>query len=180
MSETTILDNLNKEVNDSDNLWPQEDGNTGLGVQFHLLSAAVISRVRVRLRRESWNGYDGPTGHISARLFGSHTNQFRDQNDYAEGLVAESANDITCEMVSANEEGSVHEFVFGGVSLPAGIYFLCLWSSDYVVRDPETEMEMGNIHWQGTESAVSNVGYFTFWFSDAEGGARWGSYREWD
>jgi hypothetical protein len=180
MSETTILDNLNKEIQDSYNLWPQDDGNTGLGVQFRLFSAAVVSRVRVRLRREGWNGYTGPTGHITARLFGSHTNQFRDQNDYAEGLVAESANDITCEMISANEEGSVLEFVFGDVSLAAGIYFLCLWSSDYIIRNPETEMDMGNVRWLGTESAVSNVGYGTFWFSGAEGGARWGSYSEWD
>ena len=51
MSETTILDNLNKEVNFSDNLWIQEDGNTGMGVQFRLFSAAVVSKVRVRLYR---------------------------------------------------------------------------------------------------------------------------------
>ncbi len=44
MSETTILDNLNKEINGSDNLWLQEDGNTGLGIQFRLFSAAVVSK----------------------------------------------------------------------------------------------------------------------------------------
>jgi hypothetical protein len=41
-------------------------------------------------------------------------------------------------------------------------------------------MDMGNLRWIGTQSAVSNVGYVTFWFFGAEGGARWGSYREWD
>jgi len=180
MSETTIFDNLNKEVNGSDNLWVQEDGNTGLGVQFRLFSAAVVSRVRVRLSREGWNGFSGPTGHISGRIYGSHTNQFRDENDYADGLVAQSANDVTCEEIWSNEEGAIVEFIFGGVELAAGIYFLCLWSSDMIFEDPETQNQMGVIRWQGTDSAVSNVGYVTFWFSGAEGGARWGSYREWD
>jgi hypothetical protein len=67
-------------------------------------AAAVVSRVRVRLRREGWNGYSGPQG-TSSPVFMVVTLEFRDQNDYAEGLVAESVNDITCEMVSANEEG---------------------------------------------------------------------------
>jgi hypothetical protein len=180
MSETTILDNLNKEVNGSDNLWMQEDGNTGMGVQFRLFSPAVVSKVRVKLYREGWNGFGGPTGHISARFYGTHTNQFRDQNDYAKGLVAESVNTISCEEISSNENGAIVEFEFSAVALDAGIYFLCLWSSDMAMVDPETQNQTGVIRWQGTESAVSNVGYVTFWFSGAEGGARWGSYREWD
>ena len=85
MSETTILDNLNKEANYSDNLWIQEDGNTGLGVQFRLFSAAVVSKVRVRLYREGWNGLVDQQDIFLLEFYGSHSNQFRDQNDYALG-----------------------------------------------------------------------------------------------
>ena len=93
--------------------------------------------------------------------------------------MAESDNTISCEEISSNEEGITAEFEFGGVALAAGIYFLCLWSSDMIIEDPGTQNQTGVIGWVGTDSAVSNVGYVTFWFSGAEGGARWGSYREW-
>ncbi len=178
MSEITILDNLNKEIDESDSLWPSDDGNTGLGVQFRLFTAAVVSRIKVRLGREGWNGYNGPTGHIVARLYGSHTGTFRDANDYAEGLISESNNSLDCEDISSNWEGSVCEFEFSNVSLPAGVYFLCLWSNDMIIEDHGTSEQMGVIRWLATESAVSTVGPWTFWYPNAEGGARWGSAME--
>ena len=178
MSEITILDNLNKEIDDSDSLWPADDGNTGLGVQFRLFTAAVVSKIRVRLGKRAGTVTTDQQDISLPRLYGSHTGTFRDANDYAEGLISESNNSLDCEDISSNWEGSVCELEFDNVSLPAGVYFLCLWSNDMIIEDPGTSEQMGVIRWLATESAASTVGPWTFWYPNAQGGARWGSAME--
>jgi hypothetical protein len=141
--------------------------NAGIGSQFTLLTAAVITKVKVKIYKS--NGETTPpTGHITARLYSSHTNTPLDRDDYAETNLAESTNSID---VSALDEGNNNavEFTFNSFPLAIGIYFICLFSSEMVPND-------GYVAILGTDSSVTSVGYITFWNED-EG--RWGSFNEW-
>jgi hypothetical protein len=105
---------------------------------------------------------------LVARLYGSHTNIFRDAYDYAETLFAESTDSIAISTLTEGNNDSV-EFTFNNVALPAGTYFVCIYCGNLVNND-------GYIRILGTDTPMSNVGYITFWY-DAQG--RWGSYTEW-
>jgi len=164
---TKIVTNYNKEITGSQGLYPAEPAtNAGAGSQFILYAAAVVSQVKVKMNKQVWG--TPPTGTVVARLYGSHTNTFRDMGDYAEGLIAESTNNVDIGDLSTSP--SEITFAFNDVSLAAGIYFICLFSSNMVRND-------GNVNVRTTEQSASSIGYITFWWEDQ---SRWGSYTEWD
>jgi hypothetical protein len=161
----SIVDNFNKGTNRTYSLYP-ENSNAGVGTQFILYTPAVATKVKVRFYKV--NGATPPTGTLVARLYGSHTNIFRDANDYADTLIAESTNSIAISSLTEGNNDAV-EFTFNNVALPAGIYFICIYCGNLVNND-------GYIRILGTDTPMSNVGYITFWY-DAQG--RWGNYAEW-
>jgi len=163
-----VVNNFNKEQNSSLQLHPDEPSTiAGYGSQFVLYSGAVVTKLEV-IMRKYYNEGTRPTGTIKARIYTSHTGTFRDPNDYADTLIAESTNAIDVDDLTAIS--STVEFLFDNVSLAAGVYFICIYTADLVRND-------GVIYVIATESAASIMGYVTFWF-ESEG--RWGSYIEWD
>jgi hypothetical protein len=115
------------------------------------------------------NELTGPSGTIVARLYHSHTGIFRDENDYAEGLIAESNSSVEADEISLT--WSDVDFTFNNVELSAGVYFLVLYSTELNNNDN------GYVGVAGTDSSIAMVGYETFWWVDQ---GRWGSYAEWD
>ena len=157
-----VVDNFNKEDTSIMGFWT-EDTTAGVGSQFVLYSAAVISKLEVKMYKSG-----APTGTVKARLFTSTTNIFRDKNDYANSLIAESTDLLDLDDLTGAH--STVSFTFNNVALAAGIYFVCLYSVDFVRND-------GGVYVLTSASAISSMGYGTFWWS-AEG--RWGSWVEWD
>ena len=165
----SVVNNYNKEITDSYGLYAYEPAtNAGFGSQFILYTAAVVSKAKVKMTKSLY-GETAPVGTVKARLYGSELDVFRDPNDYASGLIAESTDSIDLANLDANEIAEV-EFTFANVELAAGVYFICFFSADYVRND-------GILYIMVTEQASSAIGYVTFWW-ESEG--RWGSWIEWD
>ena len=164
---TKVVNNYNKEADSSQGLYPAFPAtNAGVGSQFILYTAAVVSQLKVKINKNVWG--TAPSGTITARLYGSHTNTFRDMGDYAEGLINESTNSIDVDDLFASPSEVTFEFNY--VELAAGIYFICLFSSNLVLND-------GNVNIITTYQSASPIGYITYWWEDQ---SRWGSYTEWD
>jgi hypothetical protein len=163
MMTQKIIDNLSKENNDA---YDFGSAPSGYGTQFILRSSAVISQVKVKLAINVWG--TTPTGTLTARIYGSHTGNFRDISDYAESLIAESTDSINV----ANLEATISNetLTFDDVSLAPGVYFLCFFTSDLATND-------GDVRIFGTNYPSSVVGSLTVWSNDDE---RWISYLEWD
>lgn len=166
----TVIDNYNKEVDDSFSMNASEPAtNAGIGVQFKLYVTSFVSIFKVKIGKQLY-GEAAPSGTLVAQLFGSNTGVFRDSHDYADGLIAQSTNTVDVdEDLDANRE-TVVDFTFNDVELAPGIYFVCVFSADFVRGD-------GNVSILSTYNAVGTVGYPTFWFESL---GRWGSWYEWD
>jgi hypothetical protein len=163
-----VVNNFNKEPSYYLQLHPDEPSTiAGYGSQFVLYTAAVVTKLEV-IMRKYYNEGTPPTGTVKARIYNSHTGTFRDPNDYADTLIAESTNIIDVNDLSAIN--STVEFIFDSVTLAAGVYFVCIYTDDLVRND-------STIYVIATEPATSIMGYVTFW-NEYEG--RWGSYIEWD
>jgi hypothetical protein len=162
-----ILNNFNKEADQSYTIYPSAPStNAGIGSQFLLYTPAVVNKVKVKLYK--YNGAMPPAGTLTARLYSSHNNSFLDREDYADTLLAESTDSVDIDDLDEGNNNAV-EFMFDDVSLPAGIYFICIWSGDIVAND-------GYVQVLGTKDPVNNVGLITFWY---ESQGRWGSFNEW-
>lgn len=163
-----IVNNFNKEIDEDYQFFPEEPSTVaGIGSQFILYAAAVVSKLEVKMLKK-FTEETQPTGTFRARLYSSHTGVFRDMDDYAVTLIAESINAVDVDDLT--NYGATVEFLFDDVELAAGVYFICLYSSDLIQNDSA-------IYVLATESASSIVGYVTFWWESEN---RWGSYVEWD
>ncbi len=163
----TILNNLNKEADNNYQFYVEPPAtNTGFGSQFILYTAVVLSKVKVRFFK--FNSTSAPTGNFVAQIYHSHSDIFMDRNDYADGLIAQSTNTLDIENLDADATAEV-EFTFDDVPLPTGIYFICVFSSDFASND-------GYVYLIGTDKSVSTVGCLTFWY-DSEN--KWGTENEW-
>jgi hypothetical protein len=164
----TIIDNLKKDPDGSNGFYECDDGKAGVGVQFILYTPAVITHVAFKLQKRVWNPENPPTGTLTARLCGSHNGNFRDLNDYADGFIAESTSSIDVAIdLAASQENNVY-FTFDDVELPAGIYFLCLYSENFLHNE-------GDLQITGTPNASALVGAGTFWGGSMN---RWLCYLE--
>ncbi len=120
------------------------------------------------IRYLKFNGTAAPVGHFVACIYSSHSGIFIDRNDYADSLIAQSTNTLNIDDLDAGTTTEV-EFTFNNVSLPAGIYFICVFSSDFAPND-------GYVNLIGTDKSVSTVGYLTFWYESEN---KWGTYNQW-
>ena len=158
-----IVDNLSRENNKT---YDFNNAPSGYGTQFILRCAAVVSQLKIRLSKDSWG--TAPTGTLVARLYGSHTDVFRDPTDYAEGLIAESTNSVDIDALTPTMTDAA--FMFDDVALSPGVYFICIYSADYSSND-------GSVQIFGTDAPANIVGSITVWNNDH---GRWESYMEWD
>jgi hypothetical protein len=166
----TVVDNYNKEPEDSFGIYADEPAtNAGVGSQFKLYVTSFVSTFRVKIGKYVW-GETAPSGTLVAQLFGSNTDVFRDTHDYADGLIAQSTNSIDIDEDLDTNRETVVDFTFNDVELAPGIYFICIFSSNFVRGD-------SSISVLTTDVAADTIGYMTFWY---EAYNRWGSYYEWD
>lgn len=150
-----IIGNMKRGSDGSNGCYPSDDGKTGMGMQFILYSPAVVSRATFKFQKLCYNLDNPPAGTFTARIYNSNTGIFRDYNDYAVGLVAESTNSIDVGDLG-NYQLSDVVFTFNDVALPAGIYFICLWSENFVHNDSSLNLPV-------TENPSALVGSGTWW-----------------
>jgi hypothetical protein len=161
----TIVDNTRKEETNSYNLGVNAPATiSGQGQQFIIYTAVTVSKLTIKLRRYVY-GEVGPVGILTARLYGSHTGNFKNGYDYADGLIAESNSRNIVFLASTFQNV---EFNFSDVELPAGIYYICIYATDYVTNDGYVELSV-------TNSAISSFGYPIWWSNDL---GRWAGWDE--
>lgn len=148
------------------NIWVN-NGYGGLGTQVQLFVPSTINKVKFKLRKYAWD--NSPTGTLVARIYNSATGVFRDWNDFADTLIAESFDFVDIEEDLENGFYE-YEFNFDDVELEPGIYFFVLYTED-------ADFSGGVVELAVNENVNSAIGTVTFYIQSE---ARWGSMWEWD